>query len=174
MSHISVPPLPQDKAEYRTLLVLPKHKGSNFPKVKSPRKSKTGLTQKYEQALAGYQPQGKMSVDSSSGNLCPITKFSRSENDSSHVVPTQQPLFEVTPLLRKQHQLSANSMESLLAKKNSTVRSAGGEVRPRNPNVDRRANVTEDSGNVSIHDGEYVINSETASPRNSLKTPMYF
>ncbi|KAK0225367.1 hypothetical protein IW262DRAFT_680917 [Armillaria fumosa] len=123
MSHISVPPLPHDKAEYKTLLLLPKHRGSNFPKVKSPRKSKAGLTQKYEQFLARYQPQGRMSVDSSSGNLRPITMFPRRENGSSHVVPTQQPFKVISPL-RKQHQLSTKSMESPLPKKNRTVWSA--------------------------------------------------
>ncbi|KAK0475533.1 hypothetical protein IW261DRAFT_485767 [Armillaria novae-zelandiae] len=130
VSHISVPPLPHDKAEYKTLSLLPKHKGSNFPEAKSPRKFKVGFTQKYEQALARYQPQGRMFVDSSSVNLRPITKFPRSENDSSKVVPTQRPS-KVTPPLGKQHQLSTKSMESLLPqKKNSTVWGASGDVRP--------------------------------------------
>ncbi|KAK0240858.1 hypothetical protein EDD85DRAFT_381347 [Armillaria nabsnona] len=52
MSHISVPPLPHDKADYKTWL-LP----TDFPKEKSTRKSKLGLTQQHELVLARYQPQ---------------------------------------------------------------------------------------------------------------------
>ncbi|KAK0194881.1 hypothetical protein F5146DRAFT_996621 [Armillaria mellea] len=157
MSHISVPPLPHDKAEYKTLSLLPKHRGSDFAKAKSPGKSKAGLTHKYEQVLARSQPHGEMFLDSSSGDLCPITK--------------------VIPPPKTQHQLSEISTQSmgwLLPQKNSTVRGVGGELRPRSPNVDRRANVTEDSDNDSIQDEEYATNSETAYPRNSLKTPMHF
>ncbi|PBK95284.1 hypothetical protein ARMGADRAFT_1163898 [Armillaria gallica] len=160
MSHISVPPLPHDKADYKTWL-LP----TDFLKEKSTRKSKSGLTQQHELVLAGYQLQEGMLVDSSSDNLRPTTKFPQIENHSFNSAPTQRNTsreFEVMPPLRKRHQLSVQSMEFLLPEKKSKrhiVRDAGGEVRPRSPNVIRRANVTADSDN----DGEYVTNSEITS-----------
>ncbi|SJK96938.1 uncharacterized protein ARMOST_00187 [Armillaria ostoyae] len=168
MSYISVPPLPHDKAEYRTLL-LPNHGGLDFPKEKSSRKSKPNLTRQHEHVLARYQLQEGMFVDSSSDNLRLTTKFPRSENHSSHSAPTQRNTSresEVILPLRKRHQLSAQSMESLLPKKKSKrhiVRDSGGEVRTQSPNVVRRANVTEDSDNDSMQDGEYVTNSEITS-----------
>ncbi len=164
MSHISVPPLPHDKADYKTWL-LP----TDFPKEKSTSKSEPGLIQQHEPVLARYQPQEGMLVDSSSDNLRPATKFPQSENHSSNAVPTQRNTSresEVVPPLRKRHQLSAQSMESLLSEKKSKkhiVRDAGEEVRPQSPNVVRRANVTVDSDNDSMQDGAYVTNSEITS-----------
>ncbi len=164
MSHISVPPLPHDKADYKTWL-LP----TDFPKEKSTSKSEPGLIQQHEPVLARYQPQEGMLVDSSSDNLRPATKFPQSENHSFNAVPTQRNTTresEVVPPLRKRHQLSAQSMESLLSEKKSKkhiVRDAGEEVRPQSPNVVRRANVTVDSDNDSMQDGAYVTNSEITS-----------
>ncbi|KAK0462492.1 uncharacterized protein EV420DRAFT_1525173 [Desarmillaria tabescens] len=166
MSHISVPPLPHDKSEYRTLR-FPNRASSNFAKAKSPGKSKAGLIQRHEHIRATYQADGAMLVNKPfSGSLSPLaTKPRRGPSHSSDDAATRRSKsqeFEVIPSPRKRRRLSIDSMGSFPPKK-KPKRYQVREVRPRSSDVDEKASVTEDSDNYSTQDDEYVTDSEVVS-----------